>query len=553
MQILHHIDLNLSLNSIPPSLQMPQGDSNSRSIVATLWEGANKFEIPSGAVVMVRFGKPDGTGGLYDKSEAGTEITYAGNTVTAPVASQMLSVSGVVRADIEIYQTGETDQASVRLGTFCFNVFVEAAAYPEDTIISSDYYSIISGDISQFRTAQEQIKEAQKELNNSIETVTPLVARAETAAQEASDSKKAAEGYATNASGSAAAAQSAKTAAETAKTKAEAAKTEAESAKSSAESAAQGASNSKTAAETAKSAAETAKTEALSAKEAAETAAQEAQNFAEAMQECAPYDSTKQYVVGNMATYNGSTYRCKEACKGVVPTDTTYWLLIAKKGNDGAGSGDMLSTVYDPQGKAQDMFNYADQKQPKITSAGLLKGDGSGGVTPAVAGEDYVDPSDLPNVPSASDENPSAAGEASPGTSTEYSRGDHVHPTDTTRQAKITTSGLLKGDGDGGVTSAVKGTDFDIPASVLTLSLLVASWTGESSPYTQTVTLSGGTSTSIVSIQPSEDVMQQMLTDGTNALLISNTDGVFTAKAMGNKPSVDLTIQVTLQEAKVVS
>ncbi len=56
---------------------------------------------------------------------------------------------------------------------------------------------------------------------------------------------------------------------------------------------------------------------------------------------------------------------------------------------------------------------------------------------------------------------------ASVGTSTDYAREDHVHPTDTSRQAKITASGILKGDGSGGVTAATGGTDYarmsDIP------------------------------------------------------------------------------------------
>lgn len=60
----------------------------------------------------------------------------------------------------------------------------------------------------------------------------------------------------------------------------------------------------------------------------------------------------------------------------------------------------------------------------------------------------------------ASDDNPSMDGTASAGSASTYSRGDHVHPTDTTRQAKITASGILKGNGSGGVTAAVAGTDY---------------------------------------------------------------------------------------------
>lgn len=88
--------------------------------------------------------------------------------------------------------------------------------------------------------------------------------------------------------------------------------------------------------------------------------AQEAQSAAEAMQECAPYSSTKNYVVGNMATSGGSTYRCIEPCVGISPPNNTCWLIIAKKGADGAGTGDMTKETYDPNGKEQDIFAYAD-------------------------------------------------------------------------------------------------------------------------------------------------------------------------------------------------
>lgn len=51
----------------------------------------------------------------------------------------------------------------------------------------------------------------------------------------------------------------------------------------------------------------------------------------------------------------------------------------------------------------------------------------------------------------ASTTTPKALGTANAGSENAYARGDHVHPTDTTRQAKITAKGILKGDGAGGV------------------------------------------------------------------------------------------------------
>ena len=238
MSINHNVDLNLSASVMPPVLNMAQYDANSRTIVATLWDGTSGFNVPSDAVVMVRFGKPDNTGGLYDKTESGEAITYSGNVVTAPVATQMLSVAGKVQADIEIYQSGATEQASVKLATFCFAVNVEKAAYPDAEIISSDYYNIISGDISEFRTAQEQIIASQAALEEVAENITGNVESAQQSAQTATEKANAAATSAQNAASSETSANNANAAAQTAKTNAESAKTAAENAKTAAQSSA---------------------------------------------------------------------------------------------------------------------------------------------------------------------------------------------------------------------------------------------------------------------------------------------------------------------------
>ena len=53
------------------------------------------------------------------------------------------------------------------------------------------------------------------------------------------------------------------------------------------------------------------------------------------------------------------------------------------------------------------------------------------------------------------------AATASVGSADTIARGDHIHPTDTTRQASIgAVNGILKGDGAGNIVSAVGGTDY---------------------------------------------------------------------------------------------
>ena len=148
MNVNQEVRLNLSADGIPPRLFMPQGDANSRTIVATLWDGAAPYNVPASAAVMVRFRKPDGTGGLYDATEAGTAVTASGNTVTAPVATQMLAVAGVVQAEIDIYGTG-SGKAADRLATFRFAVEVAPSVYPDAQIISSDYFNLIAATISE--------------------------------------------------------------------------------------------------------------------------------------------------------------------------------------------------------------------------------------------------------------------------------------------------------------------------------------------------------------------------------------------------------------------
>lgn len=158
MNIKHSIGLNLSADAIPGRLHMVQGDANSRTIVATLWDGARPYSIPAGAVIMVRFGKPDGTGGMYDATESGNQVSYVGSIVTAPVATQMLAVAGDVFAEIDIFGSG-SGAAAERLATFRFVVEVAPCVLPDAEIISSDYYNVLAADIADAKAAADLAKD----------------------------------------------------------------------------------------------------------------------------------------------------------------------------------------------------------------------------------------------------------------------------------------------------------------------------------------------------------------------------------------------------------
>lgn len=139
LAIKQPIQLNTALNGVPPTLHMVQGDTNSRTISAALWSGAEPYNVPTGASVMLRFRKPDGTGGLYAESEAGDKISWSGSDVEIPVAAQVLAVAGVVLAQVDVF-VGAGSTAAMRLATFAFRIAVQPDVYADAQIISSDYY-----------------------------------------------------------------------------------------------------------------------------------------------------------------------------------------------------------------------------------------------------------------------------------------------------------------------------------------------------------------------------------------------------------------------------
>lgn len=167
------------------------------------------------------------------------------------------------------------------------------------------------------------------------------------------------------------------------------------------------------------------------------------------------------------------------------------------------------------------------------------------------------------SVPSASSTTPKMDGTASTGSENAFARGDHIHPTDTSRQAKITASGILKGDGSGGVTAATAGTDYMTPANVssnyvpLSKSSAGSSVTITDSPslnsntFSITASSAGSYSSKLnLYVDPNTGAQSAYLNAGSNTLRVSNTGttikNVVTPSADGdaaNKKYVDDSIE----------
>ena len=148
--------------------------------------------------------------------------------------------------------------------------------------------------------------------------------------------------------------------------------------------------------------------------------------------------------------------------------DTTTFQVY--NGKDGSGSGDMTKAVYDPKGKAQDIFAYADAKYSK-PSGGIPKADLASAVQTSLGKADSA----LQSVPST------------------YRTASAQDTIDSGKQAKITESGILKGNGSGGVSAAVKGTDYAAPSVGVSVTLRASGWNANAK--TQTVSVAGVTAT----------------------------------------------------------
>ena len=88
------------------------------------------------------------------------------------------------------------------------------------------------------------------------------------------------------------------------------------------------------------------------------------------------------------------------------------------------------------------------------------------------------------------------------------------------------------------------------PEIVRSVTLLADAWQGEASPYSQGVTIDGVTQYSKIDIQPDAEQLS-IFYEKDVAFLAENEDGEVTILCIGQKPTNDYTVQVTMTEVIV--
>ena len=85
---------------------------------------------------------------------------------------------------------------------------------------------------------------------------------------------------------------------------------------------------------------------------------------------------------------------------------------------------------------------------------------------------------------------------------------------------------------------------------ISSVTLLANQWIGETSPYSQTVTIAGATENSKIDLNPTIEQLN-IFHNKDIAFVVENDNGVITAYCIGQKPKNDYTIQATITEVYV--
>ena len=90
-----------------------------------------------------------------------------------------------------------------------------------------------------------------------------------------------------------------------------------------------------------------------------------------------------------------------------------------------------------------------------------------------------------------------------------------------------------------------------VAPKLTSITMSAANWSGSSNPWSQVVSCNGVNVNSKLDLQPTPSQIVE-LQDAEISLMATNTNGVVTVYAIGNKPTSDYTMDVLITEVTVV-
>lgn len=147
------VSLNLQSPNISTVVYAVQNDRSARHIVAQLRDGSSPWTPPYGAAAIIRYLKPDGTGGFYDTDDNNNSaVTITGSVADLTLVEQTLTVPGDVYMQLNFYATDGT-----RLTTFAWILRVQPSVLADASIVSSDYFNALTEKITEGAAVAAQL------------------------------------------------------------------------------------------------------------------------------------------------------------------------------------------------------------------------------------------------------------------------------------------------------------------------------------------------------------------------------------------------------------
>lgn len=341
------IDIELFSPMERPTVYAKQYDTNTRYIVANVYNDGEKYPLTTSDTINFACTKPDGFG---INNECGID---SDGRIVYQITDQTTAKDGQFHAEFRIYSayidsSGNTVQQLKT--TANLKMWVDKSALNNNTIISSDEANVLTALISDATKAIADTNSATNNAVNATNTIKQLNANI-SSAENIRDSN-----------------EHTRLSNESSRVTAEVTRDSNENTRMSSETSRDNAESTRRTDEKTRNSNEAIRQSQEATRQTNETTrqGQEAtrQDYYKAYKICEKYDNVKLYIVGNKVTYSGGTYQNILPSTGIAPTyntDNTNWICIAKKGEDGAG-GDMFRSTYDSNGKNADIFEYTDNK-----------------------------------------------------------------------------------------------------------------------------------------------------------------------------------------------
>lgn len=152
--VVYKIRLDALKAGCQTSIIVKHNDTKSRKLRVMLYVGSEPYELTDGLTAVFRAIKPDG-------NEIYNYCTIEGSEISVMLTTQTINVTGVVKAEIELYgANGE------RLMSPGFDIYVEATRTDDEGVESSNEYTALTELMSSASTAIENMEDVTGKWSN---------------------------------------------------------------------------------------------------------------------------------------------------------------------------------------------------------------------------------------------------------------------------------------------------------------------------------------------------------------------------------------------------